>query len=202
MDAPAFRRQILERAQAAGVPVASATAEKAHEYLALLARWNSKINLTSLPLRPASPDAIDRLIIEPVRVAQALADEPLLWFDLGSGGGSPAIPIKICRPQLRLTMIESKARKAAFLREAVRALNLPSVTVENVRFEELALRPQLHAAVDLITARAVRIDAPFLGLCRALLANGGRLVLIGGVPLPASSGFSPTGTPSFYERST
>ena len=47
-----------------------------------------------------------------------------LWFDIGSGGGSPAIPLKLARPTLPLPMVESKTRKAVFLREAVRALGL------------------------------------------------------------------------------
>ena len=59
--------------------------------------------------------------------------------DLGSGGGSPAIPLKIARQALKLTMIESKERKSMFLREAIRTLGLADSSVENDRFEVAGL---------------------------------------------------------------
>ena len=66
---------------------------------------------------------------------------PLAWFDLGSGGGSPAIPLKLVRPDARLTMVESKTRKAAFLREAVAQSGAADAAeVADERFEELSRR--------------------------------------------------------------
>jgi 16S rRNA (guanine527-N7)-methyltransferase len=65
-------------------------------------------------------------------------------MDIGSGGGSPAIPLKLCAPAASLTMVEAKARKSAFLREAIRALRLDRSSVETARYEELLARPELH----------------------------------------------------------
>ena len=80
------------------------------------------MNLTALPLDPPTDETFDRLLIEPLAASrQVRADMASVWFDLGSGGGRPAIPLKIARQQLRLTMIESKERKSAFLREAARS---------------------------------------------------------------------------------
>jgi 16S rRNA G527 N7-methylase RsmG len=76
-------------------------------------------------------------------------------------------------------MVESKVRKAAFLREAVRTLGLPSATVQNVRFQELTENASLVASADLVTVRAVKIDAALFEVARHLLRNRGRFLLFG-----------------------
>ncbi|MEO8258513.1 MAG: RsmG family class I SAM-dependent methyltransferase, partial [Acidobacteriota bacterium] len=118
------------------------------------------------------------------------------WIDLGSGGGSPAIPLKIVRPQLRLTMVEARERKAAFLREAARQLAMDGVDVLNERFELLSARhPELGGRHLLVTVRAVRIDMALLQSCRWLLAPGGRLLLFGAQDAPGfeDAGFEASG---------
>jgi 16S rRNA (guanine527-N7)-methyltransferase len=146
-------------------------------YLRLLTHWNAKINLTALPLDPPTDQTFDRLLVEPLGAARHIEDKPLVWFDLGSGGGSPAIPVKIARPALNLTMVESKERKAAFLQEAIRTLELKNSSVRNDRFEDLAKDPTLVRSVDLVTVRAVKIDAGLLETAANLLREGGRLLL-------------------------
>jgi 16S rRNA (guanine527-N7)-methyltransferase len=145
-------------------------------YFRLLAQWNVKINLTGLPLQPPTDDTFDRLFIEPLAAAALVANVPGIWFDLGSGGGSPALPLKLVRPALALTLVESKTRKAAFLREVIRALKLPATDVANVRFEELA---DAAKKADLVTVRAVRPDAALFNVSARLLKGGGRLLLFG-----------------------
>ena len=113
-----------------------------------------------------------------MQAAQFVEDAPLLWFDLGSGGGSPAIPLKIVRPQLRLTMVESKSRKAAFLGEVVRSLALTAIHVVTVRIEELARLATVGQA-DLLTVRAVKVQEDLLKTVAVLLRPGGRIFLFG-----------------------
>ena len=141
-------------------------------YWDLLYRWNRKINLTSLP---EGDEAVDRLLIEPVLAARYLRAGELAVVDVGSGGGSPAIPLKLAAPGIRLTMVESKTRKAAFLREAVRQLVLENVTVETSRYEELLARPDLHEAADVVTVRAVRLERRNALTLQAFLRAGGEL---------------------------
>jgi 16S rRNA (guanine527-N7)-methyltransferase len=146
------------------------------EYYTLLERWNKKINLTSLSLRGFPDETIDRLLIEPLTASRVVPDVPMTWFDVGSGGGSPAIPLKVVRPAARLTMVEARSRKAAFLREAVRALELAETTVRTIRVEQIEAETAAHLA-DLVTVRAVRVDASLVKACNALLKPGGRLLL-------------------------
>jgi 16S rRNA (guanine527-N7)-methyltransferase len=145
-------------------------------YLELLARWNLKINLTAYTLAPPSDEAIDRLIVEPVAAAAMVPAESRLLLDIGSGGGSPALPLRIMLPRLRVVMVESKVRKCAFLREAVRQLGLDGAEVENHRLEELLVRPDLLEAADVVTIRAVRADARLWVTAQAFVRPGGRLL--------------------------
>jgi len=104
-------------------------------YLDVLRKWNQKSNLTAFELNPPSEAAIDRLIVEPVVASNRLLPADRLLIDIGSGGGSPAIPLRLMATQLRVVLVEARTRKSAFLREVVRQLGLEGTKVENCRFE-------------------------------------------------------------------
>lgn len=148
-------------------------------YIELLAKWNKKINLTALLVFPLSDEAVDRLIIEPVLAARRVGSRDRLVIDVGSGGGSPAIPFMLAAPNIRLVMVEVKVRKCAFLREALRQLSLDRGSVENCRLEELLARTDLHESADIVTVRAVRPDKKLLNAMQAFLKPGGRLFMFG-----------------------
>jgi 16S rRNA (guanine527-N7)-methyltransferase len=87
-------------------------------------------------------------------------------IDIGSGGGSPAIPMALAMASIRLLMVESKTRKSVFLREAIRAVALQGADVAASRFEELLARADLHEAHDILTIRAVRSKHACSRICR------------------------------------
>jgi 16S rRNA (guanine527-N7)-methyltransferase len=148
-----FKTRLTRRAAKAGVFLDEELAAALASYYDLLSRWNRKINLTALD----NPDeAIDRLLLEPVIAAKAIAGPGSReLMDVGSGGGSPAIPLALALgADVRLTMVEVKARKSAFLREAVRQLGLRGAFVETSRHEELLARPELLEKFDLLSLRA------------------------------------------------
>jgi 16S rRNA (guanine527-N7)-methyltransferase len=128
------------------------------------------MNLTGFKERDADV-AIDRLLIEPLVAAQSIPAGAAALIDVGSGNGSPAIPIRLAVKSLALVMVESKARKCAFLREAIRVLDLTGASVENARFEEL------HETQDVVTARALRLESRTLLGLQAFLKPGGRMLL-------------------------
>jgi 16S rRNA (guanine527-N7)-methyltransferase len=151
-----FAVLVRARAEDAGLKVTDDLVEAQAAYLTLLARWNRTINLTAFDLDAPTDAAIDRLIIEPLRAARLVSPTDRLLIDIGSGGGSPAIPLRLARPQLETVLVEARERKAAFLREAARALALDNVVVETDTFERFSVRPEWAQRADLVTMRAVR----------------------------------------------
>jgi 16S rRNA (guanine527-N7)-methyltransferase len=171
------RSRLVRRAAKNNLFISDPLAESLSAYYELLARWNRKINLTSIE---NLDEAIDRLLLEPLAASRSFPPSATLLMDVGSGGGSPAIPFKLAIPRLKLTMVEAKARKSAFLREAIRHLELTDTVVENARYEELLARPELHEAQHVVSLRAVRIEARVLTSLQAFVAPSGVIMLFRG----------------------
>ncbi len=180
MTSREFQDRIVRRARRLGVSVSAELGAKLEVYYRLLAAWNTKINLTGLELTDPTPETLDRLLVEPLVAARHVPASATRMIDVGSGGGSPAIPLALAAPSLRLLMVESKTRKSVFLREAVRALGLVGADVAAARFEELLARPDLHERHDLLTIRAVRIETRVLMSLQAFVRPGGHLFLFRG----------------------
>lgn len=185
-----LRTRLVGRASRAGLFLPADLVDSLVAYYELLAKWNRKINLTALD----DPDAaVDRLLLEPVAAARHIPAMDIRLIDVGSGGGSPAIPLALAARVTALTMVEVKARKSAFLREAIRVLSLPCAVVETARFEELVWRPELHRTLDVLSIRAVRIEMPTLNVLQGFLRPGGRLLMFRGpggpVEPPTGAGF-------------
>jgi 16S rRNA (guanine527-N7)-methyltransferase len=119
---------------------------------------------------PAAPEEAFTAALHPSQVM------PPRVVDIGSGAGFPAIPVKIWAPDIRLTLIESNHKKAAFLNEVARALALTNVNVMNERTEALTTR--LKSQADVVTLRAVEHFETILPQAAAFLAPKGRLALL------------------------
>src|SRR5579859_5161401 len=92
-------------------------------YLALLLRWNARLNLTAI----RDEEGIQsRHFVESIACARAIPEGIVTLLDFGSGAGFPGIPIALCRPEISVTLAESQVKKAAFLQEAIRSLSLSS----------------------------------------------------------------------------
>jgi 16S rRNA (guanine527-N7)-methyltransferase len=179
MSDEVFRQLLEQGAEASDISLSVAVADKLASYFRLLAHWNNRINLTSLPLEPPTAQAVERLFIEPLVAATLIRSSVSIWFDLGSGGGSPAIPLQIAHPAQRLVMVESRDRKAAFLREVIRAVPIGGAEVQVSRIESLAEQEHHSGVADLVTVRAVRLEASMIGWIQRLLRFGGQAVLFG-----------------------
>ena len=118
-------------------------------------------------------DSLSCFLFEPLGVARRLAD-------VGSGGGLPGVPLKIVEPGLKITLVESTAKKARFLHRAVEALSLEEVEVINARVEEIAHRNEHRGAYDVVTARAVARLSVVAEYCVPLLRVGGSVISMKG----------------------
>ncbi|HSK08122.1 MAG TPA: 16S rRNA (guanine(527)-N(7))-methyltransferase RsmG [Vicinamibacterales bacterium] len=154
-------------------------------YYRLLQAWNEKINLTALDVGSVGELAIDRLLIEPLVAVRQVPAGARQAIDIGSGGGSPAIPMKLARPDVAFTLVEAKTRKCAFLREAGRQLGVP-LGVETSRYEALLARPDLHESFDVVTMRAVRVEQRVLMGLQAFLRPAGIFLLFRGPSGPSA----------------
>jgi len=157
-------------------------------YFELLQRWNEKINLTSLG---DTDEAVDRLVMEPL-AASLYLPKGVRLIDIGSGGGSPAIPLAIGLDGAFLTMIESRGRKAAFLREALRVLDIPG-NVESERAEVLAMAPRFNGTAQVVSVRAVRMTAQLSAAIANFLDDGGTLAMFSKHSEPIPDRFRPAG---------
>ncbi len=177
MTSREFQDRLTRRAKRAGVPLSPDLAARLEIYYRLLETWNKKINLSGLNLEDPTPEALDRLLVEPLVAARHAPAGVERMIDIGSGGGSPAIPFALAVPGMRLLMVESKTRKSVFLLEATRALAMVDADVVTARFEELLSRPHLHDAHDLLTIRAVRVEPRVLMGLQTFVKPGGHLFL-------------------------
>lgn len=171
-----FQDRLGRRIRRAGITLDSQITSRLSRYFELLAAWNGKINLTGFDLTDPAPEAIDKLFVEPLLAVKHISPDAVRMIDIGSGGGSPAIPMLIASPQLQLLLVEAKIRKSVFLKEALRGLGLTG-EVATARYEELLTRPDLHEAHDLLTIRAVRLEPRVLMSLQAFVKPEGDLFL-------------------------
>lgn len=177
MSSREFQERLARRARRAGLTIRQELGGQLEIYYRLLTTWNKKINLTGLNVADFAPEAFDRLLIEPLVAASHVRPGVRTILDIGSGGGSPAIPLALALADVSILMVEAKTRKSVFLKEALRALDLKRGDVITSRFEELLTKPRLHEAHDLLTIRAVRIETRVLMSMQAFVRPSGEIFL-------------------------
>ena len=152
-------------------PLSPRQVEQLLAYLDLLLKWNAKMNLTAI----REPEQIVRRHFGESLALAEVVDELAgieSVADLGSGAGFPGLPLAIYCPEIKVTLVESQNKKATFLKEAARALELENVSVLNQRAEEIALK------FDLVTMRAVERFTQALMVGSLMLKPGGWLALL------------------------
>jgi 16S rRNA (guanine527-N7)-methyltransferase len=154
-----------------GVSAAPLLCDQIRVYIDLLLRWNQKTSLTSVT------DPIEILRFHFGESLLAVSTVPIRYgrlADVGSGAGFPAVPIRMVSQGLNVILIESNQKKATFLMEIVRALELDNIDMRRSRMESVSLH---EAKVDFITARALGIGDDFLEWAHHSLNPGGSAVL-------------------------
>ncbi len=148
------------------------------EYYQLILRKSGKVNLTAiLEAKEAAlkhfVDSLTCLLVAPLEGSPQVVD-------VGSGAGLPGIPVKIARPRIILTLVDSSLKKVAFLKEAITGLKLEQTSALHGRAEDLAHRPDLRARFDYALCRALAPLPVLLEYCLGFLRTGGFLIAFKG----------------------
>lgn len=176
-----FDRAALAQVLADGITemkldVTPAQQEQLLDYLALMNKWNSVYNLTSLrdPMQMVTHHVLDSLAAVP---AFAGARNVL---DVGAGGGLPGIVLAICRPDMKVSMIDTVHKKTAFLKQVKAELELANVTVYTMKVQDLGTVTPVSDKFDVITSRAFADLSDFLEWSGHLLQEGGKFIALKG----------------------
>ena len=145
--------------------------EKNLTYLRLLLETNQEYNLTSIT---DTKEATIKHLLDSLSIHKLLEGE--IIADIGSGGGTPGIPLAIAFPKKMFLLVESKQKKAAFLDETVGHLKLKNVEVINKRAEEV----EISKAPETIVSRALGSLDYFMGAAGHLLSQEGKAIAMKG----------------------
>ena len=141
------------------------------KYLEELWAWNRRMNLTGLS---HGERMVFELFLDSLIPVPHLAETGRL-LDVGSGAGFPGVPLKICKPRLKVHLLEANSKKVSFLKQVIRLLKLDETEVIRGRIEKV--RDALHPdSYHLITARALAPLAQKIRWCAPFLSDGGVLV--------------------------
>jgi len=161
--------------EAMDLPLWAAQREQLMDYLALMAKWNSVYNLTSLrdPLQMVTHHLLDSL------AAVSAFEGAKNVLDVGAGGGLPGIVLAIARPDMQVSLIDTVHKKTAFLTQVKAELGLKNVTVYTMKVQELKAGP-----FDVITSRAFADLSDFVNWSGHLLEEGGKFIALKGTAPP------------------
>jgi 16S rRNA (guanine527-N7)-methyltransferase len=160
-------------AAAWGIPLSQAQIDQFASYAAELRRWNERVNLTAIT---GEREVVLRHFLDSLRCALSWGEPPRSLIDIGAGAGFPGLPLKILKPDLRLTLVESIAKKAAFLQHIADTLGLADVQVLVARAEAVGRDPAHRERYGVATARAVAELRVLAEYCLPLCRVGGRFL--------------------------
>ncbi len=154
-----------------GIKITPIQAEKFNKYYELLVYYNDKFNITAITEK--------REVYIKHFIDSALGINKLIngkVIDVGSGGGFPAIPLKILNDSLDVTMLEATGKKCGFLNEVIKELDLENIRVINDRAETLAKNSEYREGFDYCTARAVARLNTLCEYCMPFVKIGGHFI--------------------------
>lgn len=137
------------------------------DYERLLLIWNNHFNLTAIT---EHEDIINKHFFDSLCASKTIEFKNQSIIDIGSGAGFPGIPLKICFPDLKMTLLESNSKKASFLELIIKTLELKNIKVINKRAEDCFEEREKY---DIAVARAVASLPILLELCIPFVRVGG-----------------------------
>ncbi|MDR0267899.1 16S rRNA (guanine(527)-N(7))-methyltransferase RsmG [Paenibacillus sp.] len=163
----AFKQRLHDK----GIEITSSQIDQFEIYYKELVEWNEKMNLTGITDRE---QVYTKHFYDSVSLAFYVnMNDVKMMADIGSGAGFPGIPLKICFPQLELTIIDSLNKRIKFLEHIAQETGLQHVQLLHGRAEDWARKPEHRDKYDLVTARAVAKLAVLNEFCLPYVKVGG-----------------------------
>ncbi|MGJ5178012.1 16S rRNA (guanine(527)-N(7))-methyltransferase RsmG [Bradyrhizobium oligotrophicum] len=183
-SSPVIASNVVDADKAAALrltPVSRETEQRLDRYIALLREWQAKTNLVA----PSTlPHLWTRHIADSLQLLD-LAPDATIWVDLGSGGGFPGVVLACAlaeRPGAQVHLVERNAKKAAFLREAIRVAGAPGI----VHLSEIGdIVEKWSGRVDCVTARALAPLHQLIGFAEPLVKKGAKALFLKGQDVEA-----------------
>ncbi|MFH5836993.1 16S rRNA (guanine(527)-N(7))-methyltransferase RsmG [Proteiniclasticum sp. C24MP] len=148
------------------------------QYKTLLKEWNEKLNLTAIT---EDEEIISKHFIDSIQAFQfAELKEAESMIDVGTGAGFPGLPIKIMKPDLKVTLLDSLNKRLNFLRAVSEELKLENVEFVHSRAEDGARKPEFRDSYDIAISRAVANLTLLTELCLPYVKVGGHFIALKG----------------------
>ncbi len=169
--------KIIEGSKAIGIELSREQAEQFTRYYELLIEWNEKMNLTAIT---EQDEVIEKHFIDSLTCLETgVFKEGARVIDVGCGAGFPSMPLKIARPDLDFTLVDSLNKRVGFLNTVISELKLSGITAVHARAEESG-RSDLRDSFDICVARAVASLPVLCELCMPHVKSGGYFVAMKG----------------------
>ncbi len=166
-------RLLAQGAALLGVPLTERQLQLFSLYYREIMTWNEKINLLS---RNSTEETLRRNCLDSLTVLPFLPTRDCKVLDMGSGGGFPGIPLKLAIETLRVSLLEASRKKTSFLKQVIRTLELPGITVLHDRAENLPGQTACAGQFDVVVSQAAFKLPQLLVFGAPLLAADGVLL--------------------------
>jgi len=175
----AMMEKLVEGARQLALPLTEHQLKQFQTYYEQLVEWNRRVNLTGITdyEEVQVKHFVDSLTITLALEGSAWLNGSFALLDIGTGAGMPGIPLKILHPEAKLVLLDSVAKKTAFLRHIVRELGLAETEVITERAEGIGHLPVYRESFDLVVCRAVSQLATVAELTLPFCRIGGLAVI-------------------------
>ncbi|HHV98735.1 MAG TPA: 16S rRNA (guanine(527)-N(7))-methyltransferase RsmG [Clostridiaceae bacterium] len=168
---------LTEGAGEYGITLENSQVDAFMKYMDMLKEWNKKINLTAIE---EDREIIIKHFLDSLSIVPYLANDNKNLIDIGTGAGFPGIPVKICKSEVEVTLLDSLDKRIKFLNEVVNNLELKGISAVHGRAEDFGQNLQYREKFDCAVARAVANLPVLLEYCLPFVKTGGLFIAMKG----------------------
>lgn len=151
MELEEFQKNIIKEAKKLNIELTKQQSEQFYKYTTMLLDWNTRINLTSIT---EIQDVITKHFIDSLTILKYIKEEDKV-IDVGTGAGFPGLPIKIVKPKIEVTLLDSLNKRVKFLNETIKEIETKNITTIHLRAEDAGRLQEHREQYNVVVSRAV-----------------------------------------------